>query len=211
MYDRAGRSVEAPHANTTLIRGSGIALRTRKVTLLAGAVYALGSVLGTSLLSTATAAPKAGGNTGNGTCSAVTVKDGAKLGVYTVRLTDATHFDVHDPDGFVIEEAVAVGTAVANDLGFTISAGGNAFVAGDGFDITVAAGTGKAKVAAAASVDGSQDPNLVLPYAVDATGGDVEAIVYESGDFIEEMLVFGAGITAASAREDLRKLNITYG
>jgi hypothetical protein len=210
MYEKAGRTVEAPHANSTIIRGNGF-LRSRKVVLLAGALFAIGSVLGVATEGAATAVAKAGGNTGNGAISAVTVKPDAKLGVYTVRFTDPTHFDLHDPEGFVLEEAVAVGTAVANDLGFTVTAGGTAFVVGDGFDITVADGTGKAKLATAAAVDGTQHPSLVLPYAVDATDGDVEAIVYEAGDFIEENLVFGAGITADSAREALRIRNITYG
>jgi len=211
MYERASYLAASPHTNSTLIRGSGIALRTRKVILAAGAVFALGSVLGIATISAATAAPKQGGNTGNGTISAVTLKTDAKLGIYTVRMTDATHFDVHDPDGLLLEEAVAVGAAVSNDLGFTVTAGGTAFAVGDGFDITVAPGSNKAKLAAAAGLDGSDEPSLVLPYAVDATGGDVEAMAYESGDFIEENLVFGDGITPDGAREGLRRKNITYG
>lgn len=210
MYERASRAVESPHVNHTLIRGTAL-LRARKVTLLAGAVYAFGSVLGLATLAAATAAAKAGGNTGNGAVSAVTVKADAKLGVYQVRFTDATHFNLHDPEGFLLEENFAAGAAVANDLGFTVTAGATPFVAGDGFDITVAAGNGKAKLATAAAVDGTQRPSLVLPYDVDATGGDVEAEVYESGDFIKERLVFGTGITPDSARETLRRLNITYG
>ena len=64
---------------------------------------------------------------------------------------------------------------------------------------------------AAASIDGSQVPSLVLAYDVDATGGDIEAIAYESGDFVREQLVFGAGLTPDATREHLRRLNITFG
>ena len=44
-----------------------------------------------------------------------------------------------------------------------------------------------------------------------ATGGDIEAIAYESGDFVREQLVFGAGLTPDATREHLRRLNITFG
>lgn len=86
----------------------------------------------------ATSAAKSGGNTGNGTMSAVTVTAPVKPGVYKLRLTAATIFDVIDPDGFQLQ-AGATGVAYADDLGFTLTAGGTPFVAGDGFDITVVA------------------------------------------------------------------------
>lgn len=120
MYGRASRAVEAFTPPVTLIRGSAT-LRTRVVTLPAGAVYTLGSVLG---------------------------------------------------------------------------------------EITA---TKKHPLAASAAADGSQTPKLVLAQTVDATSADVQAIAYESGDFVKEKLIFGAGHTADSAREQLRALNITYG
>lgn len=84
-------------------------------------------------------AVKAGGNTGTGTVSAGPTIDATKgvNGVYQILFTDATHFTVIDPNGKSLADGV---TAVAYSdagLGFTITAGGTAFVAGDGFDMTV--------------------------------------------------------------------------
>lgn len=67
----------------------------------------------------------------------------------------------------------------------------------------------KATLSAAAATDGSQVPDFVLPYGVDATAGDVEAIVYETGNLNGESLVLGAGHTLASIREGLRDKGIT--
>ncbi|WP_174291017.1 head decoration protein [Sphingomonas bacterium] len=210
MYERASRTVEALNAPKTFIRGQAL-LRTRKVTLLAGAIYLAASVLGIATAGTASAAAKPAGNTGNGTISAPTVGQRVKTGAYTARLTSANTFEVIDPEGVVIEAAAATGAAYAGPVGFTITPGANAFVAGDAFIITVAAGTSKAMLATAAATDGSQSPSLVLAYDADATAGDVEAIAYESGDFVKEQLIFGAGLTADSTREQLRRLNITMG
>lgn len=96
---------------------------------------ASGTVLGKVSVGTLTAAPKAG-NTGNGTISAVTAKSGTKSGTYVVEFTAATKFDVTDPEGFKVKSGT-VGTAYSDDLGFTITAGGTAFVAGDAFNIAV--------------------------------------------------------------------------
>jgi hypothetical protein len=82
---------------------------------------------------------KGGGNTGNGTVSAgPTINATVGMnGVYQVRFSDATHFTVVDPNGKQLADGQ---TAVAYSdagLGFAITAGGTAFVAGDGFDMTV--------------------------------------------------------------------------
>lgn len=80
-----------------------------------------------------------GGNTGNGTISAgPTVTAGvAKNGAFTVELTGATTFNVYDPDGLQLKPGTT-GTAYSDaGIGFTITAGGTAFVAGDTFTITV--------------------------------------------------------------------------
>ncbi|MGF6837056.1 hypothetical protein QF001_000923 [Paraburkholderia youngii] len=80
------------------------------------------------------------GNTGNGTMNAPTTQTGVQPGAYNVVFVAATKFEVYDPSG----KFIAVGTtgvAFANQVGFTITAGGTAFVAGDGFTVTVTANT----------------------------------------------------------------------
>lgn len=180
----------------------------RKITIASGASHIRGELLGEITLGDATAAAKAGGNTGNGTISAVTLAAGAKAGVYTVRFTAATVFTVEDPDGLVLGVNGATGVAWADDLGFTITVGGTPFAAADGFDITVAAGSGKYALALAAATNGSAAPKTVLAHDVDATSGDVEAIAYFAGNFNSAAMTFGTGITAASASPGLRDLNI---
>jgi hypothetical protein len=62
-------------------------------------------------------------------------------GVYSVQFTGATTFNVFDPNG---RELLTGKTGVAysdGGIGFTITAGGTAFVAGDGFTVTVTMNT----------------------------------------------------------------------
>lgn len=76
------------------------------------------------------------GNTGNGTMSTPSAQSGLMVGVYKVNFTSATAFTVTDPMTNVVGTGT-VGTAYATQVGFTITAGATAFVAGDGFTITV--------------------------------------------------------------------------
>ena len=75
-------------------------------------------------------------NTGNGTIGAVTVAASGKSGAYTATFTTATAFTVRDPNGATVANGTA-GTAFNNQIGFTITAGSTAFVAGDSFIINV--------------------------------------------------------------------------
>ncbi|WP_315751361.1 MULTISPECIES: head decoration protein [unclassified Bradyrhizobium] len=49
-----------------------------------------------------------------------------------------------------------------------------------------------------AATDGSEVPDAILSAAVDATAGDVEAVVYIAGEFDQDALVLGAGHTLGS-------------
>lgn len=227
MYERASRAVDTFTAPKTFIRGQAT-LRTRKIVLASGAAYAAASVLGVIAFGTVTSAAKAGGNTGNGTFTLDATTPAvarAKTGVYTLRCIAAAAnggtFRLEDPDGLVLGDYTIAGgaggtVAINEHIKGVLADAGTDYVVGDGFDITVPAaakvnGLDKTRLSAAAAVDGSQDPSLVLAYDVDATGGDVEALAYESGDFVKEQLVFGAGHTADSTREVLRRRNITSG
>ena len=64
--------------------------------------------------------------------------------------------------------------------------------------------SGKYALSAAAAADGSETPDLVLAEDVDATGGDREAIAYETATVVSTALILGAGHTVASIREGLR-------
>jgi hypothetical protein len=78
-----------------------------------------------------------GANTGGGSLASLTFDPAAKVGVYAVKLTSATAFTVVDPAGAELATGV-VGTPYLDaQLGFTVAASGAAFVAGDGFTVTV--------------------------------------------------------------------------
>ncbi|MEN5084265.1 head decoration protein [Bosea sp. TWI1241] len=171
----------------------------------------IGQVLGLVRSGTASAVAKAGGNTGNGTISAVTVSGRAKAGTYSVRFTGATAFDLSDPGGDVVASG-ATGVAVADDLGFTITVGGTAFVAGDGFDIAVVPTGKKAKPYAPAAADGSQIAAEIAIGACDATLADAKVVtVARKAVVVRNELVFAGGVTTdqkAVAVEHLEKAGI---
>ncbi|MBW4035276.1 MAG: hypothetical protein HIU90_07370 [Proteobacteria bacterium] len=82
---------------------------------------------------TITATP---GNVGNGAASAVTVLPGAVFGEYSIIATSATSFDVTDPNGNALPP-LTVGTAYADEIGLTITAGSTPFAVGDDFTVNV--------------------------------------------------------------------------
>lgn len=189
-------------------------LVTRKITLLSGQNVARGAILGKSTVGAATAAAKSGGNAANTgllTMDATTpVKAGAKVGVYTARFAVAASnngtFIVKDPDGFQIGTIVmAAGTGTFDDdIKFAIADGTQDFIVGEGFDITVAAGSGKYVLSLAAAADGSQVPDCIAAHSIDATGGDKEELGYFRGQFSSNAVILGTGHTVASIREGLR-------
>jgi hypothetical protein len=58
------------------------------------------------------------------------------------------------------------------------------------------------------ATDGSEEPRAVLAEDVDATDGDVIALVYESGIFNARSMTFGDGHTAQSVQFDTYMQNI---
>lgn len=67
----------------------------------------------------------------------------------------------------------------------------------------------KRKPCLAASADGSQNPDCILAADVDASGGaDVQALVYQTGEFNPAAMVIDAGLTLATITEQLRAKNI---
>jgi hypothetical protein len=196
----AGEEVNYTRANGTLASGT-----VASVT---------GQVLGQITLGTPTAAAKDGGNTGNGTCTALSNSATAKLGAYTLTFTSATAFTVTDPNGDSLPNGVN-GAYVSGQVNFTITAGGAAFVAGDGFVITVVAGSGKYVQVAPAAVDGSQNAAGVLLTPNTATlVADASVAVLVRGPAILKAsgIAYTSGMTTpqkATAAAQLAALGIT--
>ena len=179
-------------------------------------VIEIGTVIGRIGVGGAASAAKAGGNTGNGTLTVdvtTPVLAGAKVGIYTVRLiaaaANAGTFRVEDPDGIVLGD-VAVGGTFADDIKFATADGATDFVVGDGFDITVAAGSMKIGKLAPAAVNGTQTALGICISRVDATSVDQKAvIVTRHAELGVAGIVWPAGITtpqkiAATAQLEAR-------
>jgi len=163
-----------------------------------------GQVMGKIVVGTASAAAQ-GGNTGNATSSAVTVGSKAKPGVYIAEFTAATTFFVLDPDGINIGNGVT-GTAfsVTDHIDFTLTAGGTPMVAGDGFNITVAAGSGQYVEYDAAGTTGAQTVAGVLYEGVpDGVAVDRTVIVRDAEVVLTHLTYTGTEATVVAGLKAL--------
>lgn len=161
--------------NLKLVTGNGI---------LGSGTLNRGAILG---LQSGTPVATAGTNTGNGTIGSITKGPDVQPGTYTLVATSATNFDVAAPDGMAMPNAT-VGTAyVSANLGFTITAGGTAFAAGDEFTINVPAGN--YVLSKATAQDGSEVPCAILADYADASGGAVAIGVYLMGEFNQNAIL----------------------
>lgn len=90
-----------------------------------GGIEAVGEVVGT-----------AGTNTGNGTIGTLSQTYGAS-GTWLITMLTATTFSVVTPAGARMKDGATGVAYSAGGIGFTITAGGTAFVAGDSFSVAV--------------------------------------------------------------------------
>lgn len=206
-------SVKTSVALDQLIAGDFPAVRD-SVTVKSGASLKRGTVLGLALLGAATSAAKAGGNTGGGTLTldaTTPVLAGAVPGIYTVRCiaaaTDGGTFRVEAPSGVVLGD-VAVGATFADQVKFVLADVGTDFAVGDGFNITIAAGTGYAVKLDKAATDGSAAVHSILAEDVDATSAATPGPVFLTGEFNSSALILASGTTVADIKTAARALSI---
>jgi hypothetical protein len=149
------------------------------ITVLSGQNLLAGAVLGRVLYGAASAAAQAG-NTGNGTMGAITMAAGALPGVYRLEIiaaaANAGTFNVFDPNGAFIGQGTVAVAFAGGGLAFTLADGATDFAVGDGFNITVAAGSGKYKEYNPANTDGSGVVAGILWDDVDASAADVKGV-----------------------------------
>lgn len=164
-----------------------------------------------------------GNNTGAGTLvldATKPLQDGARAGIYTVRVIRAATAEVATTPPVPAQQAIAVlkgpdgkllevfqvagtpGTTVVNEIKFVMTEDATTkFIVGDGFDIEVeadaTAATGLYKAVDTAATDGSAEPVAVLAHAVDATEDDVVATAYFTGEFNQAALSFGGASDTA--------------
>lgn len=196
-----GLTETATLTRTNLVNGD-FSLVHKPFTILTGRSLARGTPLGLVTLGAASV-EKLAGATGGGTLTMADPALGAlaQPGKYrAVCIAEAANggtFAVFAPDGARLADA-SVGVAYEGDhVNFTIADVGEDFDVDDTFEITVAAGSGKAVKCVKTAVDGSQHPVAILAVAADATDADVEAPGYVSGQFDPtEMDLAGTGWTA---------------
>lgn len=188
----------------TVLAGSGA---TRPLTS--------GMVLGKATAGAATAAAYAGNAANTGTCGSVTVGAGAKPGVYQVVIiepaSNAGKFTVEDPDGIIIGTGTVGVAFSAGGLGFTIADGATDFIAGEGFTITVAAGTGKWVQIDFSGTLGTQNAAGILVTDVTAPdGSDISgaALVRGPATIIASKLTWPSGATTNQKNAALAQLAV---
>jgi hypothetical protein len=200
-------SYAAIYNSDQLIAGPMQLVTKGQATITGGLALPRGTILGKVLVGALASAAKAGGNTGNGTNTLFTAGTKTKTGVYAIRFLTATTYTVVNPSGYALPNGV--NGAYANpELNFTITAGGTPFIAGDGFDITVAAGANTYRKAVATAVDGSQNPCAILVDYADATGADVNSGAYLTGEFNRNRVAFDPSFTLLALEDALRPWNI---
>lgn len=165
-----------------------------------------GTVLGQQ--SNASVESAAGANTGNGTIGALAAGAGVETGTYTLTATGATTFTVATPEGVDLANAT-VGTAYANGgIGFTITAGSTAFVAGDRFTLTVLNSVGTFIPCVKTATDGSQTPVAILVDYADPTSGPVQTGGYVMGEFNARAITYDSSWTPEQLTTALRPYGI---
>lgn len=168
-------------------------------TMLSGETWVAGQVLGEVEVGAASAAAQAG-NTGTGTIGAITVGAGAKAGVYRLEIIEpganAGTFILEDPDGIEVGTGTVAVAFSAGGLAFTLSDATD-FIAGDGFNITVAAGSGKLRKFATANTDGSQHPRAISIYGGTASADTPIAYIARDCEVNLKAITFPAGQEAA--------------
>lgn len=193
---------------------------TRDITVLHSAALLRGTVMGKITLGAVTSAAKAGGNTGTGTFVvdvATPLLAFGQAGVYTLRnilaAANSGTFRLTDPRGrvlgdFLIPAGAGNSVTVADQIKGLLSDGGVDFILGDGFDITVAAGSAKFVKAVKTAVDGSQDPLGILVDDADASAADVNAGMYQTGEFNGSRLIYDVSYSLGDITDAFRPIGI---
>jgi len=180
------------------------------VTVLSGQNLLIGTVVGKIALGAATSAVKASGaNTGNGTLvldATTPVLANAQAGLYQVRITVAgtNSFTarVYDPTGDSLGDISVSGSGASgtfsDQIKFAITDGGTDFIVGDGFDVTIAAGSNKVAAVAAAGTNGTQVAAGIMFSSTDATLGDARGVmVARDAIYADVKAIWPVGASAA--------------
>lgn len=186
------------------------------------ATYAVGVIMALLKVSAGAVTPD-GGNTGDGTVTALALAAGETPlpGSYNLECTFAVAeggvFKLEDPNGELVADnltlRVGAGLAssfVAGGLSFTITEGATDFVAGDKFGLAVTDEGGKWVPWVEDALDGSGEAVGVMPESVTSTGaGDLNRRMLVGGEVSAlKLSVQAGGSVPAKAIEQLRDFTI---
>lgn len=172
-----------------------------------------GTVLGKKYASTIGAPAAGGGNTGNGTVTAVTAGSKVQPGTYTLRCiaaaADSGTFEVITPDGQQLPVDATVAVAYTSDhLNLTINDGGTDFAVGDSFTIAVS-GSNKYVPLDQAAVDGSHVAAAVLYGEADSSLDDAPATgIVRDAELAGAMLIWPDGADVDLGKQQLATLGV---
>lgn len=177
--------------------------------------YAIGTVLGKTLVSGAAAAVAGASNVGNGTMGSITVSAHAIPGVYTLRIVsesaNAGGFQIFNASGALVGSGNVASAFSGAGLAFTLADGSEDFDIGDTFTITVS-GTEKWKIVENTASDGSAIARGIYIGTAQGFGSttvaattDTTVIILERGPAIvaKEQLVYGASINTTVEKNAL--------
>lgn len=172
-----------------------------------GALLPRGSILGQQTNDSIDVT--AGTNTGTGTVGSLTIGTPPFYGNFVLTAKSATDFGVVDPEGNALPDAT-VGTAYSNaEIGFTITAGGTAFAAGDKFTLNVLEATGNFILSVKTASDGSQVPSAVLATTTqNVASAPALAGAYVMGEFNSNAINFDPSWSLPALQTALRAYGI---
>ena len=206
---------EGNHAAAFLVSEATGTRSRERITVSNGETLAAGAVLGKVTLGAATPAPFPGNAANTGTIATVSLGAGAKAGVYKLVIiepaSNAGTFTVEDPDGVTIGTGTVGVEFTGGGLTFTVADGATDFKAGEGFTITVAAGSGKYRGYDPANTDGSQSAVAVLFAAVDAAAADRPSVaIVRDAEVSAAELSWFTGATANQKAAGLAQLVLAH-
>jgi len=166
---------------------------------------------------TAGGTPAVQGGTGTGAMSAISLGPDAQNGLYRVinraAVANGGDFEVIGPDGSSVGRFL-MGTGstqsasfTSRQINFTLTDATD-FIAGNYFDVIVAAGSGKVVEFTPTTFDGRHEPYGVLHDAVNATAADKAGVALVRGPAVVESAALGwaAAVTSAQKAIALQKL-----
>lgn len=146
-----------------------------------------------------------------GTIASVAIAAGVKAGDYKVTILEPTtnlgRFSVEDPDGILVGTGTVATEFVGGGLTFTVTDGSTDYTAGEGFTITVSAGSGQWSAFDEDNTNGTEVAAGILISPVDASLAAAPCVVLNwAADVNGDELTWSDGISAGEKATAIAQL-----